>query len=47
MGSMKRWPIIRHIRWYFLYTRQSFHGMDLEAEVAELERLERIWHGKE
>lgn len=49
---MKRWPIIRHIRWFYLHAKfwtwWERVGCYLGAvpNEADLDYLERVWRGE-
>lgn len=51
---MKRWPIIRHIRWFYLniqvhrYARMwARHGIGIgHPHPSDLKHLDAIWKGK-
>ncbi len=48
---MRRWPIIRHVRYFYLRTRfimwwNQCQGMFFAPNPSDLEYLEKVWRGE-
>lgn len=49
---MKRWPVIRHVRWFWLailfeiWWRRVGHRHGLVPSQSDLAYLDRVWRGE-